>query len=352
MQNLPTLIYTGKRQSGHIQGIAVDKEREYIYCSFTTELIKLDMKGNLVGSVRGFTGHLGCLAYNYDDGRVYASLEYKNDSIGKDILNRLGVENKVKDAFYVAIFDAEKITRPDMDAEKDGVVTTVWLREVLEDYTARWEENGVTKKHRYGCSGIDGITFAPAFEGDGMRLLVAYGIYSDTERADNDYQVLLSYDPEKLRKYEALLTFDNIHSIGPDSCENRYFVYTGNTNFGIQNLEYDPFTGEIFASVYKGKKTDFPNFDMFVIKGRQTPVFGELSGHNGEKGKILKLSEVGICENGIYGYRFPYGKTGMCSLGDGRFYFSENRDGELFHESDICLYEYTGKCPEGFEKRK
>ena len=61
---LPPDIYTGKWREGHIQGIAVDLERGYIYCSFTTILIKLDMSGKLVGSVRGFTGHLGCLAYN------------------------------------------------------------------------------------------------------------------------------------------------------------------------------------------------------------------------------------------------------------------------------------------------
>ena len=40
-----------------------------------------------------------------------------------------------------------------MDAEKDGIMTAVYLKEVLNDYTA--------EGHRYGCSGIDGTTFAP-----------------------------------------------------------------------------------------------------------------------------------------------------------------------------------------------
>lgn len=122
---LPPDIYTGKWREGHIQGIAVDLERGYIYCSFTTILIKLDMSGKLVGSVRGFTGHLGCLAYNRADGRIYASLEYKNDVIGKGILKSLGLDGQIKNAFYIAIFDGEKITRPDMSAEGDGVMTTV-----------------------------------------------------------------------------------------------------------------------------------------------------------------------------------------------------------------------------------
>ena len=64
MKNLPEVIHTGVYRGGHIQGIAIDNERKYIYCSFTTELVKLDMDGNFIGSVKGFTGHLGCLRPN------------------------------------------------------------------------------------------------------------------------------------------------------------------------------------------------------------------------------------------------------------------------------------------------
>ena len=77
MNDLQKMIYTGTWKGGHIQGIATDRERKYMYCSFTTEFVKLDMEGNLIGSVTGFTGHLGCMAYCEEDGRVYASLEYK-----------------------------------------------------------------------------------------------------------------------------------------------------------------------------------------------------------------------------------------------------------------------------------
>ena len=45
-------------------------------------LVKMDMKGNVVGTVTGLLGHLGCLEYNEQDGRLYGSLEYKNDAIG------------------------------------------------------------------------------------------------------------------------------------------------------------------------------------------------------------------------------------------------------------------------------
>ena len=100
MNSLPLTIKTGEWKGGHIQGIAVDRERKYMYCSFTTEFVKLDMEGNLIGSVRGFTGHLGCMAYNYEDGRVYASLEYKNDAIGRGILDHLGIKEEIQNAFY------------------------------------------------------------------------------------------------------------------------------------------------------------------------------------------------------------------------------------------------------------
>ena len=83
--SLPTSIYTGLQGKYHVQGIAIDKEKGHIYFSFTTRLIKMDLKGNLIGSVEGLTGHLGCLTRNPVDGRIYGSLEYKNDAIGKGI---------------------------------------------------------------------------------------------------------------------------------------------------------------------------------------------------------------------------------------------------------------------------
>ncbi len=347
MKHLPEVIRTGVYRGGHIQGIAIDKERKYIYCSFTTELVKLDMDGKEIGSVSGFTGHLGCLAYCEEDGRVYASLEYKNDAIGKSVLRSLGIQSEIKNAFYVAAFDGEKINRSGMNAETDGVMTTVFLREPTEDYLHEWEQNGEMRKHRFGCSGIDGITFAP-FRGE-MRLLVAYGVYGDIARQDNDYQVILSYEPEELRSYEDILRADRIHESGPASCKERFFIYTGNTNYGVQNMEYDPHTGDIFLAVYRGAKAHFPNFKMYVIDGSRAPRETALSGMEGVRGTTLSLREKGLCKNGIYGYNFPYGSTGMIALGNGYFYFSEDHGNNGEYSSDIRLYRYTGQAERPFE---
>ena len=149
---LPMEIDSGCWEYGHCQGIAVDTERRYISYSFTTALVKTDLQGNLVGTVTGLLGHLGCIAFNDDDGRLYGSLEYKNDAIGRGILDKIGHEAAVQDAFYMAVFDVEKIDRVNMDACADGVMKCVYLREVVDDYLTQVECDGRIVAHRYGKS--------------------------------------------------------------------------------------------------------------------------------------------------------------------------------------------------------
>ena len=100
---LPSSIPSGLWKYGHCQGIAIDTQRKYMYFSFTTALIKTDLAGNAIGSVTGLLGHLGCIDFNDEDGRVYGSLEYKNDSIGQGILRRAGYEVKNSDFFRIGI---------------------------------------------------------------------------------------------------------------------------------------------------------------------------------------------------------------------------------------------------------
>ena len=99
--NYPTTIESGPYKAGHIQGIAVDTERGYVYYSYTTQLIKTDLKGNIIGSVKGLLGHLGDMDFNKEDGRVYGSLEYKNDAIGKGIMLQEKSNKKLQNAFYL-----------------------------------------------------------------------------------------------------------------------------------------------------------------------------------------------------------------------------------------------------------
>ena len=132
---------------------------------------------------------------------------------------------------------------------------------------------------------------------------------------------------------------------GPKKPDSKYFVYTGNTNYGVQNLEYDEKTGYIFAAVYKGKKEKFPNFPMYVIDLNKKSEILDIEGV-GEKGEVLFLADVGEIDEktGIRGIDFPYGATGMISLGDGYFYFSKdykNEDGT--RGTTVGLYEFDGE---------
>ena len=350
---LPKTISTGFHQGGHIQGIALDREGGFLYCSFTTELVKYDLNGRLLGSVGGLTGHLGCLAFG-PDGRVYGSLEYKTDAIGRGILSRLGAE-AAPDGFYCAIFDGARITRVGMDAAADGVMTAVHLAEVTRDYL--WETpltGGGTLRHRHGCSGIDGITFAPR-PGDadgGLLLHVAYGVYGDTHRADNDYQVILAYDTARWDAYARPLSPAAMHREGPAAPDGKYFVFTGNTTYGVQNLEYEAETGRMYMAVYRGKKPQFPNRPMYVADWNAVPRTVPLAGFgDGTTGEVVPLWSAGICDpaSGLRGWDFPWGSTGMIALGGRQFYFSCEKRTEAGYASDVRLFRFTGRTPDGWE---
>ncbi|MBO4378264.1 MAG: hypothetical protein J5889_04830 [Clostridia bacterium] len=327
--NLPRKLYGGMWGSpaGHLQGIACDENHDYMYMSFTDRLVKVDMHtcktvasvtGLLAGGIYGGGAHLGCLAYY--QGHVYGSLEYK-----------------AAEKFYVAVFDCEKMTAMDMDYKTSGVMTTMYMDEVVRDYTdsldaGEHDNAAASMGHRYGCSGIDGITFGP-LPGDPngkTYMYLAYGIYGNTERADNDYQVILTFDPDTF----AALPFDQNtpHQTGP-ALYKKLFVYTGNTTYGVQNLEYDKDTGDLWMIVYPGKKEQYPNFPVYVVDG-SVPVAEEplrITGkayESGIHGEVMQLKAVGRyhAESGVWGVPVMPIKadTGFISLGSGLFYVADS----------------------------
>ena len=353
--SLPRKIESGPFKAGHIQGIAVDTEQKYMYYSYTTMLIKTDMQGNIVGSVTGLLGHLGDLDFNDVDGRLYGSLEYKNDAIGQGILRMEKSDRKLQTAFYIAIFDVEKITREGMDAEKDGIMTTVYLPTVLEDYLAEVLTAEGKKEHRLGCSGIDGVTFGPKFgkKGGKQYLTVGYGVYGETDRSDNDYQVLLQYDVSKWAKYEKPLSQEEMHLQGPAKPAGQYFVKTGNTTYGVQNFDYDASSHSWMMAVYKGNKKHYPNYTFFAADGAARPVKQALDGVPYiKKAKVVALKAAGKQQGDIRGWDWGVGSTGMCSLGDGYFYLSHNYKIEEGQGSIIRLYRFTGNAENAFEAVK
>lgn len=351
---LPLTQNGGAWASGHVQGIAVDREHGYIYYSFTGLLAKFDFNGRLIGTLVGWTGHLGDLDFNAADGKVYGSLEYKKDP-----------------AFYVAVIDVDRIDRVGMEAGSSEVFRTVYLPEVVKDYSTDVNGDGVfdgddgkyrrdvvaSPDHKYDCSGIDGVAFGPQFgHADGRTYLtVAYGIYGNTGRRDNDHQVLLQYDISGWQAYARPLSEAAPHHSGPAAVHGKYFVRTGNTSYGVQNLSYDPGLRRWFLGVYQGKKTSFPNYLLFAVDARTPPVSGDLVGVPGtggsrwEQGKLLRLAGDGLRDpaTGIRGWRRE-ADVGFQPVGGGLFYVSAKAGDKGRQSSNLTLMRWTGEAERPF----
>ena len=341
--------FTGKHGRNHIQGMAVDEKNGWIYYSFTTLLVKTDFDGNLLGSVTGLVGHLGCISIDKTTGEVYGSLEYKHDAIGRGILRSLGSDSAFEDGFYLVRFYGAGIVRPGMDAEKDGLMTAMFLPDVLADYRGKGEPSGgAAPDHRYGCSGVDGVCLAPPpGGGEGEDIYIAYGIYGDTARRDNDHQVLLRCARAAFDRYARPLRQSDMHRSGPEALP-RYFVYTGNTTYGVQNLEYDPFTKCVFMAVYRGNKPGFPNRDIYAADWTRPAQNVPLRGLRGTGRSLTLLGADGPESDAVSGWELPYGQYGLYSRGDGRFYITE--PAETDGEESAYVYTYRFDEKTGFTK--
>ncbi len=297
----------------HVQGIAYDREKDCMYLSFTSVFLKTDMQGRVLSSVSGINGHLGALVFDPVSRKVFASLELKDDSIGRGISEGLGAKSYSRDesAFYVAVIDVDRLTEMDMD--EAAVMKRVLLSDVCRDYRASVRLEDKLVEHRFACSGIDGVAIAPrpgSGEGKGRRYLyVAYGVYGDTSRSDNDYNILLAYPLERVlavsRQDEPVLT----------RAVDRYFIHTGNTTWGVQNMAYDSENRRMLLAVYKGTKKNWPNYSLFSVNMKDKAFRASLKGiPYRNKGLQLPVSDA---------WHFPWGSTGICPLGDGLFYISE-----------------------------
>lgn len=348
IDNIPDRVESGAQGKFHLQGIALDQKSQHIYFSFTDRLIKTDYDGNLIGSVTGFIGHLGNIDFDPETGTVYGSLEYKNDNIGRAILETLNVENQSQAAFYIAQFNGKLIDRENIAIDNDDVVTFSYLNDVVEDFNFTYSEGEDILNHKYGCSGIDGVTIAPLIGSSTGRnyLYVAYGIYGDTTRVDNDHQIILVYNPDDLKSNAGKLEQQKPHTRGPGKALKKYFIMTGNSRYGIQNLTYDNHSGNFYAFVYRGEKSIYPNYNLFLIDGKKEAVKGKINFYgDNEEIELLSLSDDGIndIKSGVRGWHFRWGATGVASLGDGYFFISHpGRTEHGSEEATLYKYRWTG----------
>lgn len=315
----PLSLTGGNCEVKHCQGIAVDKKNEYVYFSYTSQIIKCNFEGDIVGSVTGFGGHLGDITFNEEDGMIYC---------GHYLPGRTSMG--------IVIFNASKITKVGMKPSSD-IVRTVTLKEPKQYYDASVtfekkdkktkEVTKTTYSHRYGVSGIDGVTFGPNFfNKDGKELLtVACGIFSDTQRSDNNYQILLQYDvTDWWNKYAKPYSM-TAHSSGPEKANGKCFLYTGNTKYGVQTMEYFDELNLWILNCYAGDKAQFENYNIFAIDADVKPVYQELKGQpKTDKQYVLSLYQDGShdTKNDIYGWHTRYGVQGIAYMGDGLFYIT------------------------------
>jgi hypothetical protein len=354
LADLPLKQNGGTWTSGHVQGVAVDVRGGYIYYSFTNLLAKYDFNGNLIGTLVGWTGHLGDLDFNPADGKVYGSLEYKEDK-----------------AFYIAVIDVGRLDRVGVEASKSELFRTIYLPEVVKDYSADLNGDGrfdgddgkfkgdviASPDHRYDCSGIDGVSFGPAFgHTDGPRYLtVAYGIYGNTSRTDNDHQVLLQYDISDWSRFASPLTEAAPHHNGPVAPNAKVFVRTGNTHYGVQNLAYDEGQQRWFMGVYPGKKPSFPNYLLFAVDARAKPTRGDLvgvpakDGKGWEQGILLPLADDGLKDaaTGVRGWN-QKADVGLQPVGQGLVYLAANAKIDGKQTADLTLARWTGDAQKPF----
>ena len=332
MAQTPEVYVTGGQN--HVQGIAYDSAMDRMYLSFTTSFLVTDMQGNVIASIDRIQGHLGAMTFNQADRKVYASLECKDDVIGQGLSDFA----KGRSMFYIAIIDVDKVTEKGMDSEDNEAFRIVCVKEATRDY------------HVTGF-GIDGVTIAPKLGKKGGKeyLYVAYGIYGDVLRDDNDYQVLLRYDMKELNKYAGTVKFGGFYDKGPKKPLDKTFIFTGNTNWGVQNLAYDKASGKMIMAVYKGKKERFANYPMYMFDISRKPAKRQLEGVGYD---ASKHPVIGSSSEPVQGVGFKYGATGMCPLGNGLFYFSENgKDSETgLQYSRVRLYRWTGDPAKPFEK--
>lgn len=303
----PLSLTSGSWDVRHCQGIAVDSKNGYIYYSYTNLFVKCDFNGNVIGTITNIRGHLGDICYNEADGKIYGSY------------NPPG-----KKALYIAIIDPSELDDLNLNAVKSGLIRTVHLKDVWNDFSATVTVGENTYSRRYGVSGTDGVCFGPSFEsGEGNYLTVACGITPQPARPDNDHQILLQYNVETWwRIYSEPLTYKEYHQSGP-ACDGKYFLFTGNTNYGVQTMTYFDELNVWLLNVYPPTKNGYNKYTLYVIDGDIKPYKALLSGQpEDDEQLMLTLYSDGVYDknHGTYGWYSEKGNLGMEYMGGGLFY--------------------------------
>ncbi len=183
-------------QNYHLQGFTTDGA--HLYWSFTDSLVKTNLQNTVVAQVPVQCGHMGDI--DYYDGKLYASL--MGNAIAGDPWDKWS-------SFFIYVYDAD---------------TLALERMIRLDPCYRMQ---AAPAEHHGFIGIDGVAVRRSKDGT-PQLWVAAVLMKD---AAYDKQMLLHF------------------SMDGELLEIKYFT-TGNTTFGIQNLDYEEDTGLFWFSMY------------------------------------------------------------------------------------------------------
>lgn len=193
--------YIGVRnQNLHMQGFTSGKG--FMYWSFTDCIVKTTISGTMRCQTEIKGGHLGCI--DYYDGKIYGS--YLGNALPGKVWNDWS-------SFKVYVFDAD-----------DLHVIDIINMDICDYYKSISCFDNDTR----GFQGIDGIAIGKDPATKERKLFAACALYSNEKY---DHQIILQCSLDG--KYE-----------------KEYHFKTGNTVFGIQNLDYDETTGKLWFSTY------------------------------------------------------------------------------------------------------
>lgn len=338
---------------GHVQGVDTDRYGDYFYYSFMDRLVKQDSEGRIVGSVTGFDGHLGDVAYNKQDGKVYSTLTSNTEK-----------------KCYIAVFDPDAITRMNMMPAE--ACTFVYVGAPIAALAATngygLSDEWLATGGKYGVTdGIDSCTFGPKFGVDDGKYYLTLGLgaaakatkitvndaqKSAVDRTDNDYLVIVQFDVSGWGDFASSVLAE---AGGPESFDGTYFHYYGYHDYGIQNICYDAYQDIYFIAAYDGSKGAATTPYSFYALDAKAVEEKTLVGNGEETGAVIS-SKYGLSAgNYDKGYAY-FCSVGFVSMHDGSYYMcdvSYTNYNEQKHGAKLDLYEWgltalnqtTATCP-------
>ena len=348
---------------GHVQGVISDPQCNYFYYSFANGIVMQAADGTVAGTIKGFPdgSHVGDLAYNPADGKIYAALCLYNSFDSEEVATA-----KIS---YMIMFDPDDVTSLGTDANK--VCKTVYVGEpIIALASQKQGDFDLRLGGKHGMrNAIDACTFGPKpGETDGKYYLTLGGsktTHSITcdgktvyDREDADYMMLMQFDVSDWDQYAVPLS-EIANASGPKEHDGLYYYYCGYRDYGVQNLCYDPYTESYFASTYNhfyasspdgahspASDRKFPNFVFFVIDATKASE-QTLVGCGGDKGLVLE-SKCGITDakSGTRGYHqgsFNVSGVGcgMMTVGDGYYYLGGTVEGAI---GEVRLFEWDERA--------